>query len=235
MIRDPGAIRPQVIGIPVFTPNAPPDPRDTFVLSARIDMPADPRTLNDPYKMTWTTLSAQLQKRGLAEHIPYLQKAYEFAEKAHAGQKRDEGQAYIHHPLRVAWSLLEDQGVRDPAMLAAGLLHDTLEDSSATREELEHHFGARATDLVASVTKPKVAPGQTHEARNQAYFDHLQDAPHDVVMLKLADRIDNLRYLHLGSDEQKKVDYKAQTRKYFIDLAERHDPALRRRLEELIR
>lgn len=82
-----------------------------------------------------------------------------------------------------------DFGVTDPDVLAAGVLHDTIEDTSADCDEVIEHFGPRVAALVADLTKDKRLP---EEQREKAYFDQLEAAPLEAKLIKLADTIDNL-------------------------------------------
>ena len=83
--------------------------------------------------------------------LELIQKAYVFAATAHAGQTRLSGEPYLSHPLAVA-SILAEMGFDEPT-IAAGLLHDTVEDTKATIEELDENFGEEVADIVDGVTK----------------------------------------------------------------------------------
>ncbi len=117
--------------------------------------------------------------------------AYELSAALHAGQVRDEGHPYIVHPLRVAGHLAE-HGYRDPALLAAALLHDTLEDTALDEAALEARFGQRVTALVWAATKPMLR--RRRDAT--AYLAAAGASDAEGRLIKLADRLDNLLYLH---------------------------------------
>jgi GTP pyrophosphokinase len=117
--------------------------------------------------------------------------AYELSAALHADQMRDEGHPYIVHPLRVA-NHLAAHGYRDPALLAAALLHDALEDTELDEPALEARLGRRVTALVWAATKPMLR--RRRDARGYlAAAGATQDEGH---LIKLADRLDNLLYLH---------------------------------------
>ena len=86
-----------------------------------------------------------------AEEVEIVNKAYEYARNLHAGQFRQSGEPYINHPLNVAYILCEMHADRDT--ICAGLLHDTLEDTNITKEDIAHDFNQNIANLVDGVTK----------------------------------------------------------------------------------
>lgn len=122
--------------------------------------------------------------------------AYEFAERMHAGQKRLSGEPYIVHPLNVADILTMVES--DPSSIAAGLLHDTIEDTPAETADLRKQFGPIVARLVEGVTnlhKLDFASKQEEQARNlRKMFLAMAEDPR-VIVIKLADRLHNLRTL----------------------------------------
>ncbi|MHB8996108.1 MAG: RelA/SpoT family protein [Armatimonadota bacterium] len=125
-----------------------------------------------------------------------LVSAYEFAEKMHEGQKRFSGEPYIIHPLSVAEILTSVES--DPYSVAAGLLHDTLEDTPAEAAHLREQFGPVVARLVEGVTnlhKLDFASKQEEQARNlRKMFLAMAEDPR-VILIKLADRLHNMRTL----------------------------------------
>ncbi|HBT97584.1 MAG TPA: bifunctional (p)ppGpp synthetase/guanosine-3',5'-bis(diphosphate) 3'-pyrophosphohydrolase [Desulfobulbaceae bacterium] len=125
--------------------------------------------------------------------------ALEFAERAHHGQWRKAGDAYILHPCSVARILAEEMGIVNPEIMAAGLLHDTIEDvPGVTREVIERRFGAYTRQIVEGCTKVTQDSADRHQS---AHLNHLRlfsgAALHPEVMLvKLADRLHNMRTLN---------------------------------------
>jgi guanosine-3',5'-bis(diphosphate) 3'-pyrophosphohydrolase len=133
-----------------------------------------------------------------------VRRAYEYASLAHANQKRNSGEPYINHPLAVA-AVLTELDVDEPTLVAA-LLHDVVEDTGATLAEIEREFGAEVATLVDGVTKISGLPFASQEERYQENLRKILLAmARDVrvVVIKLADRLHNLRTLHyLPCDKQ---------------------------------
>lgn len=125
-----------------------------------------------------------------------IQKAYVFAAAAHAGQNRLSGEPYLSHPLAVS-HILATMGF-DEATVAAALLHDTVEDTKATIEELDDEFGEDVADIVDGVTKISLIPfDNKEEAQAENIRKMILAMSHDirVLMVKLADRLHNMRTL----------------------------------------
>ena len=131
--------------------------------------------------------------------------AYLFSAKAHRGQSRQSGEAYLSHPVEVAYNLTRLK--MDEKTVAAGLLHDTLEDTLATEEEIQELFGEEIYHMVEGVTtirQVQVASWEEKQAEN--YSKMILAMAHDirVVMIKLADRAHNLQTLEAMSPEQQR-------------------------------
>jgi GTP pyrophosphokinase len=125
-----------------------------------------------------------------------LTKAYVFSAAAHAGQVRLSGEPYLSHPLEAA-NILADMRL-DAASIASGLLHDTVEDTKATVDELEELFGEEVADIVDGVTKISLIPFETkEEAQAENIRKMILAMAEDirVVLVKLADRLHNMRTL----------------------------------------
>lgn len=137
--------------------------------------------------------------------IGLVQRAYEYSAKAHQGQSRRSGEAYISHPLEVANNLVKLK--MDETTLAAGLLHDTIEDTLSTPEEIQELFGEEIFQLVDGVTKISKMNFSSHE-ENQAenyrkmIFAMAKDIR--VVLIKLADRAHNVQTLDSLSEERQR-------------------------------
>src|ERR671932_631653 len=136
-----------------------------------------------------------------------IQRAYAVARRAHGPQRRNSGEPYIRHPLAVAHILVDLQ--LDPASIAAGLLHDVAEDTSVSLEDLRRSFGDEIARIVDGVTKLTAMEGRTkEEAQAGTYrkmFIAMADDPR-VVLIKLADRLHNIRTLDsLPPEKQKRV------------------------------
>jgi guanosine-3',5'-bis(diphosphate) 3'-pyrophosphohydrolase len=121
---------------------------------------------------------------------PIWQRAASMAAKFHHGQFRKDGKTpYIAHPYRVAMTVRDVFNVDDPVALAAALLHDVLEDTTADYDDLEGAFGAEVADVVAALTKDMRRP----EAVREAEYDRgLAAAPWEARLIKLADVYDNV-------------------------------------------
>ena len=126
-----------------------------------------------------------------------LNRAYVYAMKAHGDQRRASGDPYFSHPIEVA-AILTDLKL-DDATIAAALLHDTIEDTEATRAEIDHLFGPSIGRLVEGLTKLKKLDLVTKEAKQAENLRKLLLAIADdvrVLLIKLADRLHNMRTLH---------------------------------------
>ncbi|MCC6275009.1 MAG: HD domain-containing protein, partial [Leptospiraceae bacterium] len=138
------------------------------------------------------------------ESLEQVKKAYECAKAAHDGQNRLSGEPYIIHPLNVAY-ILADMGL-DSTVIAAGLLHDVVEDTHFTKEMMMNDFGKEITDLVEGVTKISEIKNQTKEnvaAENirKMVLATIRDIR--VILIKLADKTHNMRTLKFQSPEKK--------------------------------
>ena len=131
--------------------------------------------------------------------------AYLFSAKAHRGQSRQSGEAYLSHPVEVAYNLTRLK--MDEKTVAAGLLHDTLEDTLATEEEIQELFGEEIYHMVEGVTKiSQVQFASWEEKQAENYRKMILAMAHDirVVLIKLADRAHNLKTLESLSPEQQR-------------------------------
>ncbi|MGD9652906.1 MAG: bifunctional (p)ppGpp synthetase/guanosine-3',5'-bis(diphosphate) 3'-pyrophosphohydrolase [Candidatus Dadabacteria bacterium] len=139
--------------------------------------------------------------------VDLLKMAYVYSAKVHAGQTRSSGEPYLSHPLEVSWILGEMK--LDVSSIVTGLLHDTVEDTLATPEEIETLFGSEIAFLVDGVTKISQLPYTTKIERQAEGFRKLILATAKdirVVLIKLADRLHNMRTLeYLREDRQKSI------------------------------
>lgn len=136
-----------------------------------------------------------------------IRKAYEFSEKAHSGQVRRSGEPYITHPLGVA-GILADLRL-DSATVMAAILHDTVEDTAATLEDIEKNFGPVVRELVDGVTKlSQMKFKHTHEKQGENIRKMIIAMGKDVrvILVKLADRLHNMRTLtSMPPEKQKRI------------------------------
>lgn len=150
-----------------------------------------------------------------------IEKAYDFASVAHAGQLRMSGEPYFMHPASVAKNIAE-MGFDEHA-IAAGLLHDTVEDTSASIDELEDEFGEQVADIVDGVTKINM---MTFDTKEEAQAENIRKMilamSHDirVPIVKLADRTHNMRTLQFQKPH-KKISISQETMDIYAPLANR--------------
>ncbi|HXM21126.1 MAG TPA: bifunctional (p)ppGpp synthetase/guanosine-3',5'-bis(diphosphate) 3'-pyrophosphohydrolase [Terriglobales bacterium] len=142
-----------------------------------------------------------------ADDLELVRKAYEFSQKNHAGQARASGEPYLVHPLGVAQVLAEMK--MDAVAIAAGLLHDSVEDTSVTIVDIRKEFGEQVAHIVEGVTKISQIDFATREEQQAENLRKMMLAMVDdirVVLIKLADRLHNMRTLeHLAPERQQKI------------------------------
>lgn len=160
-------------------------------------------------------LFAALPKEMSAQDRALVEDAFQLAKEAHAPQTRDSGLPYILHPLAVALVVVKEMRQKEAAIVAAALLHDVVEDTPHTIEEIRGRFGEDVAFLVAAVTKPN---------KNQVdNFQHILGSVKGdvrVLLLKLSDRLHNMRTLS-GLRPQKQWKIASETQFFFAPLAGR--------------
>ncbi|WP_372722685.1 bifunctional (p)ppGpp synthetase/guanosine-3',5'-bis(diphosphate) 3'-pyrophosphohydrolase [Immundisolibacter sp.] len=153
------------------------------------------------------TLARQLAAYLTPDDIAAIRRAYAYGERAHSGQQRQTGEPYIAHPLAVA-TILADLHV-DAATMCAALLHDVIEDTTATSAEVSEQFGEEVAALVDAVTKLTQIRFETREQAQAANFRKMMLAVAGdlrVMLIKLADRLHNMRTLrHLSADKRRRI------------------------------
>jgi GTP pyrophosphokinase len=141
------------------------------------------------------------------EDLEIVKKAYDFSLRIHAGQTRESGEPYLVHPLAVA-QVLADMKM-DPISIVAGLLHDSVEDTTVKIEEIRREFGEQAAHIVEGVTKIGAIDFSSREEAQAENLRKILLAMVDdirVVLIKLADRLHNMRTLqHLSPERQQKI------------------------------
>jgi len=141
-----------------------------------------------------------------AADVGLLREAYAIAAKLHKGQERVSGEPYLSHPLAVARILVELK--MDTATIAAGLLHDVVEDTRITLQEVREVFGEEIATLVDGVTKIGKLPFLSREERQAETFRKMVLAMSKdirVILVKLADRLHNMRTLDPLPEEKRKL------------------------------
>jgi GTP pyrophosphokinase len=161
------------------------------------------------------------QKSNPAADVGLIRRCHDFAKERHAGQLRRSGEPYLVHPLGVAKTIAELN--LDVASICAGLLHDCVEDTSATSEDIGRLFGPEIQRLVEGVTKLGQIPWNTREERQAENFRKMLLAmARDirVILVKLADRVDNMRTLqYVPREKQERI--ARETREIYAPIANR--------------
>ena len=153
------------------------------------------------------------------EEVEVVKRAYEYASDLHKGQYRQSGEPYISHPLNVAYILAELHADRDT--VCAGLLHDTLEDTKITKEDIAHDFNQNIANLVDGVTKLAKMNFSSKQDQNYANTRKIITGITEdvrIIIIKLADRLHNMRTLQFKS-EFKQKENALETMEIFVPLA----------------
>jgi GTP diphosphokinase / guanosine-3',5'-bis(diphosphate) 3'-diphosphatase len=152
-------------------------------------------------------LMKRMQENRPQDDLTIVKKAYDYSLKHHEGQSRASGEPYLVHPLEVALVLAEMK--MDPVAVAAGLLHDSVEDTSVTIGDIQKEFGEQVAHIVEGVTKISKIDFATREEQQAENLRKMMLAMVDdirVVLIKLADRLHNMRTLeHLQPERQRKI------------------------------
>jgi len=154
--------------------------------------------------------------------LDIIDRAYIYSARVHDGQVRLSGEPYLSHPLEVA-SILADMNL-DVVSVAAGLLHDVIEDTSATEEDIKEMFGQDVLNIVSGVTKLSKLPFRSSQARQAESIRKMILAMADdirVVLIKLADRLHNMRTLQFHNNERKKRKIAQETLDIYSPIADR--------------
>ena len=177
------------------------------------------------YERSFEYLAERLKARLSDPELEQVRRAYEVASLAHEGQLRDEGSPYILHPLRVAISLVDELNIDSPKLVCAALMHDVIEDSPITREQIAVGFGEEIAEIVWLLTK-------LDEVGLPEYLAAIEAASHTgATIVKLCDRLDNLRFLAHSPKAEKKRRYIRTTEIFYLPMAARANDYLYNELE----
>jgi guanosine-3',5'-bis(diphosphate) 3'-pyrophosphohydrolase len=128
----------------------------------------------------------------MSNHLTLILQAMNFAADKHRGQSRKDANntPYINHPIALANLLTNHAGISDVNVIAAAILHDTVEDTDATVDDIEELFGRTVRDIVIEVTDDKSLPSPE---RKRLQIEHAGSLSHEAKLVKLADKISNLQ------------------------------------------
>ncbi len=175
----------------------------TTVRSTPLEQPAEPGILATKFAELLTTIG----KNRPSDDIGIIRKAWEFCVQHHSGQLRASGEPYVLHPLEVAQVLAEMK--LDSTAIAAGLLHDAVEDTPVTTEDITEQFGEQVAHIVEGVTKIdkiQFANREDRQAENVRKMLLAMVSDVRVVLIKMADRLHNMRTLeHLPGEKQENI------------------------------
>lgn len=164
-------------------------------------------------------------------------KAMDFAARKHRDQRRKDHAAspYINHPIALAQILVNEAGINDENVIAAAILHDTIEDTDTTPEEIEIHFGAKIRSIVEEVTDNMALP---RLERKSLQIEHASRLSPEAALVKIADKIANLRDVQqappLNWSPDRKNDYRLWAQKVIANINDPH-PALLAIFEETVK
>ncbi len=168
-----------------------------------------------------------------------INKALETAEQAHRYQERYEGGPYILHPIRVAITLINKLNIKDPSLIAAALLHDTVEDADLTLEQIEKEFGPKTAKIVKALTRDK--DGENKKSKYQRKYKKYQKLlkeSREVRAIKACDWLDNLQSMpqvppqNGGREKFDRWEKEATT--MYLPLAQSVDPQIAQEMLEAI-
>ena len=158
-----------------------------------------------------------------------ITKAFSYAASAYSGIFRNEShEPYINHAMKVALILTDELKVHDVDTICAAILHDAIEKSkedSAVVADLRSNFGDNIYDTVRILTEPKTNE-ENREKLLVKYFENISKGPKMPRFIKLADRLENARFLKNDRKKEKALRYKEETQKYILPLAEKTDDTI---------
>ena len=172
--------------------------------------------------LTYEDLINEMKKFTSVINEEFIKNAYIFALDKHGTQIRESGAIFFSHPLEVAQILIDLQ--MDQVTVASGLLHDTVEDTDATISEIKEKFGEEVSNIVDGVTKlSKIETINLKNKQCENYKKLLMSAARDirVLIIKLADRLHNMRTLRFKKKKKKRMEIAKETLSIYAPLADR--------------
>lgn len=168
-----------------------------------------------------TELTEKLKGIISSVELNHVLSAWDMAQNVHQFQQRNDGTPYFWHPTRVARILLDELSITDADLLCAALLHDVLEDSDIlTPEVIAYNFGDYVGYMVTALTKEiGIKDGPLRQKIDQEYIDRLRNSSEDCRLIKLADRLDNLRCLQFNL-KRNPYKYVKETIEHYVPMAE---------------
>ncbi|WP_063784106.1 HD domain-containing protein [Streptomyces sp. SBT349] len=170
----------------------------------------------------WPSLRQRWARRVADQDLELLDDAVAFAVRWHGDQTRPAGEPYVEHLLEAVCVLVEAVGTTDIDVLRAAVLHDVVEDTECSSEDVRERFGDRVAVLVDWVTKPAPSEGRTRAEARAAYLARLRHAPDDALLVKLADRLSNVQRLDTHPRPEKRRSYYRETVRAIVPLAQSH-------------
>lgn len=168
--------------------------------------------MNELYTLSAAELETRLLEAVGNNTWPPVHKAIDLAKEKHTGQVRKDGSEFVAHPIRVALLLLEVGNLNEANLLCSAVLHDIVEDTDLSCDDLMGDFGSKVSDLVRSVTLPDLRDGQTKSDRDKSHFSALSWDGRDSQILRSVDRLDNILTLSDDFPADRLQDYLADTR-----------------------
>ncbi len=169
------------------------------------------------------TLEAEALAERLLNHVgtdqwPPVHTAIEWAMEKHAGQTRRDGTDFRCHPLRVTLLLVELADQKDANVLCTGLLHDLIEDTETTADDIGMTFGNKVGDMVRALTLADPASGQSKLERNMQHFETLRWEGRDAQIVRSADRLHNLMTLDAIENYERREAYLKESKEGLLPL-----------------
>jgi len=183
-----------------------------------VSAPADGRAPLFVSWRSWDDAAPALQRILVPQTVQRLHDGFDFAVARHGDQVRPAGEPYAEHLLEVLEILVMGAGVSDERTLLAAVLHDVVEDTDCTLEEVQSRFGPEVAEIVDWLTKRDAEPAQADAAR-QTYLRRLERAPEAAVDIKLADRLSNVQRLDTHPRPDKRRSYYRETVDSIVPLA----------------